>query len=86
MEKLKKTVSEIHLYENKIESLIKVVIWIISWIGGILVLLGDENKEVLGSAYFIYMLSLLMEFVPKYMIRHNFGVNFYIHYYVLLCQ
>lgn len=65
MEKLKKTVSEIHLYKNKIESLIKVVIWIISWIGGILVLLGDENKEVLGSAYFIYMLSLLMEFVPK---------------------
>lgn len=65
MERFRKTISEIHLYENKIESLIKVVIWIISWIGGILVLLGAENKEVLGSAYFIYMLSLLMEFVPK---------------------
>lgn len=65
MGKLKKTIKEIHLYENKIESLIKVVIWIISWIGGILVLLGTENKEILGSAYFIYMLSLLMEFVPK---------------------
>lgn len=65
MGKLKKTIAEIHLYENKIESLIKVVIWIISWIGGILVLLGTEDKEVLGSAYFIYMLSLLMEFVPK---------------------
>ena len=65
MERFRKTISEIHLYENKIESLIKVVIWIMSWIGGILVLLGAENKEVLGSAYFIYMLSLLMEFVPK---------------------
>jgi len=29
MGKLKKTITEIHLYENKIESLIKVVIWII---------------------------------------------------------
>ena len=82
MEKLKKTVSEIHLYENKIESLIKVVIWIISWIGGILVLLGDENKEVLGSAYFIYMLSLLMEFVPKIYDKTQFWSKFL---HTLLC-
>lgn len=63
--KLKKIISEIHLYDNKMEALIKVVIWIISWIGGIFVLLEVENKEVLGSAYFIYMLSLLMEFAPQ---------------------
>lgn len=45
--------------------LIKVMIWIISWIGGIVVLVGTRNKDVLASAYFIYSLSLLMEFVPK---------------------
>ena len=31
MEKLKKTVSEIHLYENKIESLIKVLVYNYYW-------------------------------------------------------
>lgn len=62
---MKKVVSEIHLYSNKYEMLIKVMIWIISWIGGIVVLLGTKNNDVLASAYFIYSLSLLMEFVPK---------------------
>lgn len=65
MEKIKKIITEVHLYTNKIEALIKTVIWIISWIGGILVLLDTTDKNVLGSAYFIYTLSLLMEFVPK---------------------
>lgn len=73
MGKKKEIISDMHLYKNKIESLIKVIIWIISWIGGILVLLKADNKEVLGSAYFIYMLSLLMEFVPKI----NSKVQFY---------
>lgn len=73
MEKIKKIISEIHLYNNKIEALIKVIIWIISWIGGIFVLLDTENKEVLCSAYFIYMLSLLMEFVPKIHRMKEFG-------------
>lgn len=62
MDKLGEAISEIHLYENKVESLIKVGIYSISWIGGIL---GIKNSEVLGNAYFIYMLSLLMDFVPK---------------------
>lgn len=65
MEKAKKIINEVHLYTNKIEALIKTVIWIISWIGGILVLLNTTDKHPLGSAYFIYTLSLLMEFVPK---------------------
>lgn len=65
MEKFKMIITEIHLYTNKIEALIKTVIWIISWIGGIFVLLDATDKNVLGSAYFIYTLSLLMEFVPK---------------------
>lgn len=65
MKKVKKIIIEVHLYTNKVEALIKTVIWIISWIGGILVLLNTTDKNVLGSAYFIYTLSLLMEFVPK---------------------
>lgn len=76
MEKTKKIVSEIHLYENKIEALIKVLIWIISCIGGIVVLLGEKNKEVLGSAYFIYTLSLLMEFAPKIYGKTEFWSKF----------
>lgn len=76
MGKIKKIISEMHLYKNKIEALIKVVIWIISWIGGILVLLKTENKAVLGSAYFIYMLSLLMEFVPKIYGKTEFWSKF----------
>lgn len=65
MKKAEKVLAEIHLYKDKVEALIKVLIWIISWIGGILVLLGSENKDVLGSAYLVYTLSLLMEFVPR---------------------
>lgn len=72
-ERVRDTISEIHLYNNKMEALIKVVIWIIAWIGGILVLLGVENKEVLGSAYFIYMLSLLMEFAPQIQEKKRLG-------------
>lgn len=82
MRGLNQTISEIHLYENKIESLIKIVIWIISWIGGILVLLETEDKKVLGSAYFIYMLSLLMEFVPKIYGKTQFWSKFL---HTLLC-
>lgn len=65
MRNAEKAIAEMHLYKNKIEALIKVLIWIVSWIGGILVLFKTENKTVLGSAYFIYTLSLLMEFVPR---------------------
>lgn len=76
MRKLQKIITEIHLYENKIEALIKIVIWIISWIGGILALLGTDEKRVLGSAYFIYMLSLLMEFAPKIYKKTEFWSKF----------
>lgn len=82
MGNLKRTITEIHLYKNKLEAFIKVVIWIISWIGGILVLLDTEDKNVLGSAYFIYMLSLLMEFAPKIHGKTQFWSKFS---HTLLC-
>lgn len=76
MEDTGKIIEEVHLYVNKNEALIKVIIWIISWIGGILVLLGTEDKEAIGSAYFIYSLSLLMEFVPKIYKKERFWNKF----------
>lgn len=70
--KFNRILNEIHLYSNKLEMLIKVGIWIISWIGGIRVLQEASQKETLGSAYFIFTLSLLMEFAPKIMGKKEF--------------
>lgn len=56
---------DVHLYKDKIEAFIKTGIWIISFIGGILALSNSQNKEFVGSSFFIYTLSLLMEFVPQ---------------------
>lgn len=64
MKKIRKVISEIHLYSNKIEAFIKILFWIISWFGGICPFLELDDKSVLGGAYFIYSLSLLMEFAP----------------------
>ena len=58
-------VEEVHLYTNKMEAGIKVLIWIVSWAGGIFALSGIQDKTMLGSAYLFYSLSLLMEFVPR---------------------
>ncbi len=64
-DKINKILNEIHLYTNKVESLVKSVIWAISWIGGIMTIYDIQDKRALGSAYFIFSLSLLMEFVDK---------------------
>lgn len=61
----KSVIQEMHLYSNKIEALIKDSIWIISWIGGILIVQDVIEKRTLGGAYFIFSLSLLMEFAPQ---------------------
>lgn len=82
MKKAEKVIAEIHLYKNNVEALIKVLIWIMSWIGGIRVLLGTENKGVLGSAYLVYTLSLLMELAPRIHGKTEFWSRF-IH--TILC-
>jgi len=53
------------MYTDKVEGLVKTSIWIISWIGGILPLVNIYEKKVSGSAYLIFALSLLSEFVPQ---------------------
>ena len=65
MEKAKAVLKEIHLYTNKVEMFIKLCIWIISWMGGILSIYDSKTKEGVASAYFIFSLSLLMEFASK---------------------
>ena len=82
VEKNKKIINEIHLYNNKIEMLIKLIILIISWMGGVLVL--KDSKEGLGSAYFIFTLSLLMEVIPQINKKMNLLVEHFIQYFVLL--
>lgn len=62
LRKGKTVIQEMHLYSNKIEALIKDSIWIISWIGGIFILQNATDKRTLGGSYFIFSLSLLMEF------------------------
>lgn len=61
----KTVIQEIYLYSNKLEALVKDAIWIISWIGGILILQDATDKKTLGGSYFIFSLSLLMEFAPQ---------------------
>ena len=78
MEDKENIIEEVHLYTEKREAMIKIASWIVSWIGGILVLFGTEDKAILGSAYFIYSLSLLMEFVPKIYKKVKF-INKLIH-------
>lgn len=63
MKRQENTLNEMHLYTNKMEYLIKLLIWVLSWIGGIYVL--RDKTEGVSSAFFIFSLSLLMEFAPK---------------------
>ena len=62
-EKVKSILYDVHLYHNKLESMIKTVIWVISWVGGILTI-NDSNIGT-ASAYFLFSLALLMEFAEK---------------------
>ncbi len=84
MEKIKQILQELFLYTNKIEMAIKISIWIISWIGGILVLQNEEINNTLGCAYFIFSLSLLMEFVPQIGNKRHFGSKL-IHTLFCIC-
>lgn len=56
-------VSEIHIYHNKLEYFIKLLIWWACWLGGVWVLWA--SAEGVGSAFFVFALSQLMEFAPK---------------------
>lgn len=61
-----KTIKELYLYpyRSKEENAIRGGVWMASWIVGIVVQ-STTSHQALGGAYFIYTLSLLLEFVPE---------------------
>ena len=65
MGRIREIIDEIHLYTDKTETLIKTIIWSISWIGGIYAIVNTSDKQALSSAYLVFSLSLLMEFGKK---------------------
>lgn len=64
-DKIVKALYELHLYPNKVEAMIKLSIFALSWIFGIFVLKITDIQNTVGCTYFVFALSLLMEFVPK---------------------
>ena len=56
----KHILAEIHLYDSKMEYLVKYIIWLISWGGGVFVLRNAQDG--IASAYLLFSLSLLTEF------------------------
>lgn len=61
--KIASIITDTHLYADKIEYLIRLAIWYLSWIGGVVVLQGKTNG--VSSAYFVLSISFLLEFVPQ---------------------
>lgn len=56
-------ISDTHIYQNKLEYFIKLLIWWICWLGGVWVLQAAQTGA--GSAFFVFSLSQLMEFAPQ---------------------
>lgn len=61
-----KLIRELNLYadRSKEENTIRGIVWIVSWVIGI-VTQQVTSAQVLGGAYFVFSLSLLLEFVPE---------------------
>lgn len=72
-----KTVRELYLYpyRSKEENLIRSCTWMVSWIIGVAIP-SASSQQVLGGAYFIFALSLLLEFVPE---RKKFPITRCLH-------
>ena len=63
---LARTIRELYLYpfRTKEENIIRGASWIASWVVGVILQKGESMCE-LGGAFFIFSLSLLLEFVPE---------------------
>lgn len=61
-----RTVRELYLYPHRAkgENTLRGIVWMFSWIVGIVVQRAATN-QTLGGAYVIYAISLLLEFVPE---------------------
>ena len=58
--------AELSLYphRSKAENVIRGLIWMASWLVGI-VAQNSDNSKIIGGAYLIFALSLLLEFIPE---------------------
>lgn len=65
------TIRDCHFYSEKKETIIKDIIWIIAAVGGIIVPFCFNKNTSMGAAYFLFSLSILMEFVPKISISNS---------------
>ena len=74
---LARTVQELYLYPSRTkgENALRGIAWIASWLVGV-VLQNSIDQRALGGAYFIYAVSLLLEFVP---IERHCSVSRFIH-------
>lgn len=61
-----KTIRELYFYpyRSKGENIVRLATWMASWIVGI-VAQQTAGRRALGGAYFIYSISLLLEFIPE---------------------
>lgn len=64
--KISKVVRDLYLYpyRSKSENVLRGGVWLVSWIVGVVVQ-DSANQCAMGGAYFIFALSLLLEFVPE---------------------
>ena len=74
MNKILDCLSEIHLYDNKIEYIIRGAIWALSWLLGIYLswpdqISADYDFRALSCACLVFSLSFLTEFVIKLLTR-----------------
>lgn len=77
---ISRTIQELYLYPNSKEvNVIHSAAWIVSWLVGI-ALQNEDDLHAMGGAYFIFAISLLLEFVP---IKKNMFISRCVH--GLLC-
>lgn len=64
-------INHIHLYTTKAETVFKAVIITISWIGGVH-LLDQTNTHSIGSAFYLFSISLIMEYMVGLIVAKKF--------------
>lgn len=65
MDKFLSILDETHLYENKVEILLRWIFWSFSWTVGINSVHSASDKKAVASAYFIFAVSIMMEFIVR---------------------
>lgn len=56
---------EFHLYTSKSEIMLRLIVWGLSWVFGILSLFIKDKIQDSGYSFFIFSLTVLLEFAPQ---------------------